>query len=491
MELWQANKFFEKLFDVSPDLITILVVGVCIALFIFSLPFKKLRDISPALMLSAGIIGTFWGTFIALSDFQTGAAKDAIDHNAMVASIPMVLSGMKSAFVTSLIGLLFAFVSKVVFYVFFRRPSLPIDLKVVDLLEKIKDGLIGENDKSLSSQLDSLRAEYRDSVSELKKSISGDSESSVSSQLRELRNENEKNFKNLDSRLEGLSEVIRKSLVDSINSLIEELKDAITNQLVKQLEETNKLLSKQLNEMLKRIENMFINEFGKTLRQFNEATQAIKKWQEEHRQHVEELTEAFKLAATGIEKIRADCESIPATMEALKNLMGELDERLKAFAEMKQKAEESFPVIKEHLEKIGNDLKESAEGFNGLSETIQETYTEVSELAKKHIAEAQRHIENVGQEITKTAQQVASVSGDMVTESGNAGEAYRKEIRAITDEVQKISQRCVQETQEVLTQMAEKHAKTINDTMTAIANKWGANMVGIADEVAKHIKGDR
>ena len=433
MELWQANNFFEKLFDVSPDFITILVVGVCIALFIFSFFSKKLRDISPALMLSAGIIGTFWGTFIALSDFQTGAAKDAIDHNAMVASIPMVLSGMKSAFVTSLIGLLFAFVSKVVFYVFFRRPSLPIDLKVVDLLEKIKDGLIGENDKSLSSQLDSLRAEYRDSVSELKKSISGDSESSVSSQLRELRNENEKNFKNLDSRLEGLSEVIRKSLVDSINSLIEELKDAITNQLVKQLEETNKLLSKQLNEMLKRIENMFINEFGKTLRQFNEATQAIKKWQEEHRQHVEELTEAFKLAATGIEKIRTECESIPATMEELKKIMGELDERLKAFAEMKQKAEQAFPMIELWLRKIGDDLKKSAAGFGGLPEIIS----------------------NVGTEMTGSAEKVTTASQKMIDEIRKAEEKYRDEIHTTT---------------------------------TAIAQEWGSHLTGIANELAETVK---
>ena len=179
-----------------------------------------------------------------------------------------------------------------------------------ELLREIKDGIVGEGDKSLSSQLSTLQAEYRDSAQELKQSISGEGDSSVTTQLLKLRNDNVYGFKKLDAQLNGLTETIRDSLVESLNALMTELREVIVNQLSEQLKETNTLLREQLSEMLDRIEEALIKQFGETFKQFNEATQAIQKWQEEHRQHVEQLTEAFELTAKGIERIRADSESI-------------------------------------------------------------------------------------------------------------------------------------------------------------------------------------
>lgn len=365
MENLAINDFFENLLRISPDFITAGVVIICATLFVVSL-FFKWRDISPALMISAGIIGTFWGTFIALADFETGA-----DHKAMVESIPAVLGGMKTAFVTSLIGLFSAFFSKIVFHALPKPKSepLPIESDTLGLLQEIKDSIAGEKDGSLSSQL-----------------------------------------KKLDGHMDGLAETIRTSLVSNMNSLIKQLQDVIGKQLVKQLEETNKVLSQKLEEMLKRIEDALLNEFGETFKQFNQATQAIQAWQEEHKGHVEQVTEAFKTTATGITKIRTECESIPPTMDQLKKLMGELDkhlkeldERLKAFAEMKDKAVQSFPVIHENLDTIVANLKNSAKGFDGLERIISDTYTNSSRLA-------QEHIDNIKTHMNQTADQVKKVS---------------------------------------------------------------------------------
>ncbi|MGI9306985.1 MAG: hypothetical protein ACR2P5_06745 [Gammaproteobacteria bacterium] len=537
---------------VSPDTITISVLGCCLALFAVSCIFGRLRHIAPGLMISAGIIGTFWGTFLALSNFLFDAAENGVtDYNAIVNNIPKVLEGMTTAFITSLIGLFFYFVSKLIFSFFPKTQPKPLKIEtdVVDLLGKIREGIVGENDKSLSSQLGVLQAEYRDSVQDLKQSISGESDTSVSSQLIKLRNENSAGFKALDARLDGLADVIRNSLVDSLQKLVKELREVIVEQLAEQLKRTNELLHTQLSEMLDRIEEALIKQFGETFKQFNEATQAIKKWQEDHREQVEQLTTAFQATAAGIEKIRADCESIPATMEALQKLMGELDERLKAFADMKKEAEQFFPTVKENMDAVGADLRKSAEGFSGLEKTITDTYTQAGNLAQQHIETARQHIETVGEQINQTARQVAAASENMMTESRQASDRHREEIRRIADEVQsacrntvesaqgaitglsenmkqriteiaegiaeasenmiaetrnasnqhqseirqivnavqEASQRCVQDTQEQLTAMAKVHADSTNSTMTGIAKRWGENMIGIADEVARRI----
>ena len=490
------TKFLAYVLSITPiDFITGIVIVACLGLLIKSIVSPKWHNISPTLMISIGIIGTFWGTLIALSEFQTDGIGDSniVNRKAMVESIPAVLGGMKTAFVTSLIGLSFAFISKIAFIIIPRKapPPLPVEQDMKALLKEIKDGIIGESDKSLSSQLSILQSEYRDSAKELKQAIAGDTESSIAGQLTKLRNENFKGFEKLDGRLNGLAEAIQESLVKNLQELMKQIDDVIVNQLTKQLQKTNDLLHKQLSEMLDRIEEALIKQFGETFKQFNEATQAIKKWQEEHKEHVEQLTAAFQETAQGIGKIRADCESIPATMQELTRLMGELDERLKAFAEMKTQAEQSFPIIKENLDAVGNDLRSAAAGFEGMGDTITQTYQQARILAAKHIAAANEHIEKVETEINQAINKVSESTQKMMEESENVSTQHSQEMKKIIDEVQNASQRCTQDTQEALTEMAEKHAQAINDLMEGIAQSWGENMVGIAEKAAEIIRQGR
>ena len=475
-ELWSipVNKWLEELLSIQPDTITITVIVICAALFLFSFLFPRLRDISPALMISAGIIGTFWGTFIALSEFPR--VVDSIpDVKAMVDSIPHVLDGMKTAFITSLIGLFAAFISKIAFIITPRKapPPLPVEQDMKALLKEIKDGIIGDADKSLSSQLSILQSEYRDSAKELKQAIAGDTESSIAGQLTKLRNENIQGFKTLD----GLSETIKVSLVDNMKALMEQIEDVIVNQLTEQLKRTNDLLHEQLREMLDRIEKELFKTFGEPFKQFNEATQAIKKWQEEHKEHVEQLTAAFRETAQGIGKIRADCESIPDTMQELARLMGELDERLKAFAEMKTQAEQSFSSIKENLDAVGNNLRAAAAGFEGLEGTITQTYKNAQTLAAKHIAAANEHIEKVETEINQAINKVSESTQQMMEKSKSVSTQHTKQMQEITLQVQNSIAQCT-----------EDYTKAVSSVITEITEQLGDNMVGIAEKAAEIIK---
>ena len=61
---------------------------------------------------------------------------------------------------------------------------------------------------------------------------------------------------------------------------------------------------------------------------------------------------------------------------------------------MRQQAEEFFPVIKAHLDKIGSDLESSAKGFDGLEETIKAAFLKVEKESKRA---AEQHAKSMGE----------------------------------------------------------------------------------------------
>lgn len=379
--------------------------GVVLALVIFwAVGWLRLisRQAIPSLMTSSGILGTFLGIFIALVGLDFG--PEQIND-----SIQSLLMGMETAFVTSLLGLASAIVFKVCVPV--QRRSQSQDL--AEHLNAIKQAIAGEGDSSLVTQMQKLRDENRDGF----------------------------------TKLDGLSETIRDALVKNLENLTQEIRDIIGKQL-----------GESLQTLIKNIEEALINQFGKTFVEFNEATQALKKWQEDHRQQVEQLTTAFETTAQGIEKIQEDCARIPHTMESLRPILdsansqiAELTARLEAFAEMRRQAEEAFPAIKENLDTIGQDLQSSAESFADLEQVIEKSFRAAEQIAESHAAN------------------VNELASGMRTTMEDA----QKEVAG---RVEGIIQAAL-----------EEHVKRTNAELDRVAKTWGENMASIADRCKEAI----
>ena len=370
---------------------------------------RDFRNMLANAMTSLGILGTFCGIFIALQglNFQPGdIEKDVFS----------LVRGMRVAFVTSLIGIGATLLSRATWR-FWNQKKMPPpspDQNIVERLDAIKNAIAGDGDSSMVTQMQKMRDENRDG------------------------------FKKLD----GLSETIRVSLVDNLSNLIKTIQEDVAKKLVD-----------SVGDLTEEIRRAFSEQLGKAFEDFNAAAQAIKKWQEDHRQHVEQLTEAFEKSAQGIERIRADCESIPKTMEDLRTMVGaandqqkDLAEHLRVFAEIKTKAEESFPAIKANLDKVGEDLAASAKSFDGLAEKIQEAFL----LAQ---AETKRVAENHAATVEKMA--------------GNMRENMERAQRDAADGIRK----SVAESTQQMTSEIDRVAKA-----------WGNNLVSIAQECAKMIE---
>lgn len=395
------------------------VVVLLVLLFLSGLVSTKFRQVAPALMTSLGIFGTFCGIFIALYplDFSPGQMNDSIEA---------LLNGMRTAFVTSLLGIGSSII--------FRIVGAPMSDSVNSLLSRLM---------TREPPSPTEHGEILDRLDAIKQAIAGDGDSSMVTQMQKMRDENRDGFKKLD----GLSEAIHAAIVENLGNLIVEIREIIGKQL-----------GDSLKQLIENIEEALIKQFGSTFVEFNAATQAIKKWQEDHREQVEQLTNAFSLTAEQISQIASDCQTIPATMEQLRETtiiaredVNLLNQQLVAFERMREQAQEAFPTIKQHLDKIGADLAQSAQGFDGLKTTIQQAEEETRRIARLHT----QNIEALATGMRETLEEAQRASADKV-------------VGIVDDAINNFTQE-------------------INREITRVAVAWGENMVGIAERVAEAI----
>lgn len=380
------------------------------------------RPTAPALMTSLGILGTFCGIFIALYEFDASPGE-------MNQSIEKFLAGMRTAFVTSVLGL---FASIAFRFVESRFLS---DVGAAEVAS--------HEQREVLERLDAIKL-----------AIAGDGDSSLVTQVQKLRDENRDGFQKLD----GLAETIRDSLIKNLEALIDDLNEIIGKQL-----------GEALRDLITNLEEALIKQFGATFIQFNEATQALKKWQEDHREQVEQLTEAFKLTSGAIMKVAEDCQSIPPTMEQLRAIVqtahqdvASLNRQLEAFAGMRQQAEQSFPTIKKHLDEIGENLSNSANGFTTMAATLRNVFQSAEQQTRRI---AQDHLENVQRiagEMTRTLESTQRESSVRVAE--------------------------------IVDSAIQRFDAAVSEELGQLTNRWGGNLVAIAErcsELIQKVDGDR
>lgn len=417
-----ATWIYDVLASLGEDGILWLVSAVLVLFFILGYRKPAFRPTAPALMTSLGILGTFCGIFIALYEFDASPGE-------MNQSIEKFLGGMRTAFVTSVLGL-FASIA-------FRslESRFPSDAGA--------DDVVSHEQKEVLERLDAIKL-----------AIAGEGDSSLVTQVQKLRDENRDGFQ----RLDGLAETIRNGLIKNLGALIDDLREIIAKQL-----------GEALRDLITNLEKALIKQFGATFVQFNEATQALKKWQEDHREQVEQLTEAFTLTSRAITKVAEDCQSIPATMEQLRTIVQiahhdvtALNRQVEAFAGMRQQAEESFPLIKKHLDEIGENLSNSANGFATMDATLRNVFQSAEQETRRI---AQNHLETVqsiAAEMSRTLENTQRESADKVT--------------AIVDSA------------------IQRFDSAISDELGRLTNRWGGNLVAIAErcsEVIQQVDGGR
>ena len=345
------------------------IVGIIVVVFLFSIltyfssdadKAQRYARFTPSLLVSIGIFGTFLGIFFALVDFNVNRVDE---------SIPELLSGLKVAFGTSIVGLFLSLTFRAVILYKPKKIKSKDEADVKDLLAKmteVKDAISADNESSVITQLQKLRSETIDSLKEMQKSFS-----------------------------EFASEMSQ----NNVNALIEAVQ--------KVMEDFNAKINDQL---------------GESFKELNSSVQNLVEWQKNYKTHVESLNDQLQTAIAGItssqeslKQISENMESLPKSTEALKDIMttvqGQIDNlnnQLDAFAQMKDKAVDAMPTIEKNLNEMTESLSNSVSSIENMS-------TEIRDSVKQSIKETNdmliNQIKGLDEQMQKEVTKIVEIMG--------------------------------------------------------------------------------
>lgn len=283
----------------------------------------------PAILTTLGVLGTFFGIFFGLLDFNV----QRIDE-----SVPQLLVGMKIAFATSILGMGTAVVLKLFQVITPQRGTAE-----TEVTPEIIHGALTSIDESVNR----AAAAHHAALEGVRTAISADSDSSLLTQVQKLRTTVQDGQKELIGEFRAfaltMAETNSKALIEALEAVIRDF-------------------NTQLNE-----------QFGENFKQLNAAVGALLTWQENYRDHVEKLEGRIDMAVLGIEAseiaLRAiveHTEKIPEALASMEKLLTgmmdateDLEGHLEAVSALKAQALDAFPVIDANLKRLTDEFGEA------------------------------------------------------------------------------------------------------------------------------------
>ncbi|MYC14591.1 MAG: hypothetical protein F4Y39_12755 [Gemmatimonadetes bacterium] len=348
------------------DILLIVVVAIIVGTILW---FRKIRhqqvNAIASIVTVIGVLGTFAGIAWGLLNFDTQNIE---------ASVPLLLEGLKFAFLTSIIGIVGS-----------------ICLKLSSLNERKKQAASEET--YTGATIDDLANilllihkvhqaegdETRETLRAIEKALTGDGDSTVLTQLQKLRT----TFSDKQD-----------DLLQAFKEFATHMADNNTKALIEALEAVMRDFNAKINE-----------QFGDNFKQLNEAVGRINDWQEQYRQQMDELAVEFRIAAESIEKSRQSLESIAErsgvivssaekldpTLQAIQQQIQLMNNRLEAFSALADNASNAFPIIE-------NRLKQLTDNF--------------TQVVAENIDNSQVSMERQREALTNQAQQLETIVTD-------------------------------------------------------------------------------
>ena len=472
--------FITELFIYAIAIIFILAIGLSL--------FKvmgRFTQYAPTLMTSLGILGTFIGIVIGLLGFDT----TNIDG-----SIPALLEGLKTAFITSIFGLVgaisFNFIDSMILQ------NLGIKKSEVAVKAITPDDIYA----ILKTQYESMRA-TQGGIEKLYLGITGQEEGSLVGQ-----------FKMLRADLSGVQKqtaFMAKLIVDFREFATHQKthQAAFEEKLFKELANFAEMLSKsateQIIEALKTVIEDFntnlTEQFGENFKALDASVKKLVLWQAEYRLQVELMSERYAESVTSLMEtqtavsgISKECEVIPAAMDQLREVVevnqhqiAELQRHLEAFVAMRDAAVEAVPTIQGEIDKVGTQLAEASDTMKerllGISEKLLEGSSEMQvalEEGSQHFRDSVTVTQQSFNELTNTiknsSESLSETLQDTSTELTNHSSAMLSDMKEATVSMQ-------QEVAESVSLLQEK-TSSVGQTLSSVLREFESSCQSIVEE---------
>ncbi|WP_028670134.1 hypothetical protein [Saccharospirillum impatiens] len=330
------------------------VIGVLLLYFHGPVYSAHTANYTPSILTSIGIFGTFLGVALGLAEFDT---------NAIQSSVPALLEGLKTAFWTSIAGLLGALTIKFRYAVASMRVRAHREAKQTATMDDLAWHL-----ERISNH---LATEDAEPVSSLLKQQHG----AQLAQQKQL----ESTIRNYQS---DMTEANQQALQQAIGHVMREFNTRIEEQ------------------------------YGENFRQLNEAVGQMIVWQKEHRESIEALVESnrqsaesAKLGAESFERLIQQTRSFTSVAEDMEALLSTLQtqsenlrEYLSTFSNLVVDAQQGLPQLETRILQL-------TEGMQQLVETQGRQMRTLLEGSATDIRDTVKNVSDVLMEGTERAQQ--------------------------------------------------------------------------------------
>ncbi|GAB4185373.1 MAG: MotA/TolQ/ExbB proton channel family protein [Calditrichia bacterium] len=394
----------------------------------------------PNIFTTLGIFGTFVGIFFGLLKFDV--------YN-IDGSIPQLLEGLKTAFITSILGIFGSMISARFIEHWLNKKDNQAGVNdEIGLLKSLNsnfssfkenqhqqmdallNSILGDADGSLGTQLTKLRSTIRDSFSEqgqllqtIQSNLGDDSETSLLTQLQRLREEQFEIARENKTMISSINDVLidsREYIGKKFEEFGELLERSNTEALVKAIENVIGGFNERLNELIERL-------VKENFEELNASVQRLNEWQQKNKEQVEQLISQFEQVAENLSVSSETLEKVSRSTTQLVDDEGRLTRLIKELEDVMVEN----TMFKDSVAK----LTDSSEKMNQSTVNLQNWMETQSDLAEKieqlviNLKEIEKLREKSGEFWSDIREQFSK--GIEVIEEGN--EALVKKVNTMDD----------------------------------------------------------
>ena len=351
----------------------------------------RLLDTAAGTLVGLGLLGTFLGLTLGIKDFDSSSTQN------IQKSIQLLLSGMGTAFITSLVGMLLSMIYSLCDKYWRNRLSkhLHVLTKKLDSLYYIDDRTLDDlNEQALAKSIAStmkevVEHEMRSVVNALNEKLTYNSESgeatNIANAIREILKENQEQSKALksfstDLAIElnnGFDEVLSRQMQQRILPLMENV-DATTKAIVEHIDQMASQVSSPATDMIQTVVDELKNSMSEMMKEFSSGLSGSATNELETLAH--QLGTAAQSMADFPNNMAHISSTLQVTIEEVKNAVSEISHTsANANSTAMQQMQEQITFA---TSAISAAIAEVKDVMSGISQSSQEQSNQmVSKLA--------------------------------------------------------------------------------------------------------------
>ena len=386
-------------------------------------------SIYPTLMVAQGTFYTFVGVAAILFSYDAGQEN----------AITMLLSGLKLAFITSIIGLAYSIAAKNYLKKeedkFFQQKKedtkVPSSLDEIDFYKKLSD----------------IKSDIADSYTQLKSidSSIGRNNLFTKDQSKLLENQNTLLEKTLTEAMNNAGEVLVKKNNEVLSSTIKSFK-----QMIVETQKSNQTIMNQIFQDHKKMHDTMMDTFSVTLSAMEDS--------------MSQIDSTLKNTQTTVSTLNTKLESTNIAVEVINQSILELKEPI-------EKTNASLTTLYQNTEDIANKFAPLTEKYNDIEESLLENieaFKSVQSVLQQMNEDISAGVEDT---VTKTLDTVASTNR-IITSTLNALDIHMKNLReSIQEQSDAIKEYSAQ--LKLVSQDASTQDKIIKNGHDAIVKEYG------------------